>query len=166
MTTRSHHSRSSAPVPAITLYNVGKVYGTVKALDTICLEIPAGSTLALFGPSGCGKTTTLRLVAGLERPDWGEIFFGDVLVSSKEKTTPPHTRHIGMVFQDLALWPHMTVARHIGFALPAKILGKAKRKAVKELLELMHLPKHNCYPRELSGGENHSAAKNRTMRNL
>ena len=88
-----------------------KTFGSVVAVSTLSLEAKAGEFLTLLGPSGCGKTTTLRLIAGLERPDQGEIHLGSRLLSSSGSGlfVPPEQRGMGMVFQSYAIWPHMTV---------------------------------------------------------
>lgn len=150
-------------VPAITLQNIGKRYDITKAVDTLSVQIMPGETFALFGPSGCGKTTTLRLVSGLEAPDWGEIYLGGHLMSSPNILVPPHKRKIGMVFQDLALWPHMTAAQHIAFALPKATPKISRNRAISEVLNLVQLPEHNRHPSQLSGGERQRLAIARAL---
>src|SRR5690242_8421813 len=95
----------------ITINNLSKYFGKVKAVDNVSLVIEPGTFLTLLGPSGCGKTTLLRCVAGLEDPDGGEIYIGDRLVFSHRKgiPLPAGKRDLGLVFQNYALWPHMTV---------------------------------------------------------
>src|ERR1700738_4776546 len=94
---------------------VSKLFGTVRAVDRIALEVQRGHVFTLLGPSGCGKTTTLRMVAGLERPDEGRIVFAGKLVAdaSRGVFVPPHKRNLGMVFQSYAIWPHMTVYENV-----------------------------------------------------
>src|SRR2546427_8921919 len=96
-----------------------KTFGAVVAVDHLSFELKAGEFLTLLGPSGCGKTTTLRLIAGLERPDEGEIHLGSRVLSSSETRTfvPPERRGMGMVFQSYAIWPHMTVFENVAFPL-------------------------------------------------
>jgi iron(III) transport system ATP-binding protein len=149
--------------PAIRLHNIGKRYGDTTAVDTLSIKVMPGETFALFGPSGCGKTSTLRLVAGLEAPDWGEIFLHSALMSSPKMVVPPHKRKIGMVFQDLALWPHMTASQHIDFALPANTPKNNRQKNIADMLNLVQLTQHKSYPRQLSGGERQRLAIARAL---
>lgn len=102
---------------SITLNGVSYAFGANTVLNQIDLHIDAGSVVALLGPSGCGKSTLLRLLAGLTHPAQGEIHFGDRLVAKVGWSLPPEARDIGMVFQDYALWPHMTVAQNVAFPL-------------------------------------------------
>ncbi|QXB22572.1 ABC transporter ATP-binding protein [Lelliottia amnigena] len=102
---------------SITLNGVSYAFGANSVLNQIDLHIDAGSVVALLGPSGCGKSTLLRLLAGLTHPAQGEIHFGDRLVAKAGWSLPPEARDIGMVFQDYALWPHMTVAQNVAFPL-------------------------------------------------
>mgnify|MGYP002792021857 CR=1 FL=1 len=116
---------------SIVLRNITKRYGKSVAVDHLNLEIPANSFISLLGPSGCGKTTTLRMIAGLETPTEGEIWIGDRLVFSAEKgiDVPPNERSVGFLFQNYALWPHMTVYKNIAFGLENLKWGK---KEIKE----------------------------------
>ncbi|MBI3505858.1 MAG: ABC transporter ATP-binding protein [Proteobacteria bacterium] len=146
---------------SVTLQGVSKSYGSVTALRTMDLAIAEGEFLTLLGPSGCGKTTTLRLVAGFIEPSTGRILFGGDDVTD----LPAQKREIGMVFQDYALFPHMTIADNIGFALversrkPAEISAK-----VNELLQLIRLPGvENRFPAELSGGQQQRVAVARAV---
>ncbi len=127
------------------------------------LGLQAGDIGVLIGPSGCGKTTLLRAVAGLERVSAGEIRLGDELVSSARQHTAPEHRRIGMVFQDYALFPHLDVARNVGFGL--KHLPAAQRQArIAEVLALVDLSGHEKrYPHELSGGQQQRVALARAM---
>src|SRR5438876_6587101 len=101
------------------LDGVSKSYGTVQAVDGATLEVRRGEVFTLLGPSGCGKTTTLRLVAGLERPDAGEITLRGRIVASVPRRVflAPNLRNLGMVFQSYAIWPHMTVFENIAYPL-------------------------------------------------
>jgi spermidine/putrescine ABC transporter ATP-binding subunit len=135
----------------VKLERVAKHYGDVVALQEMDLEIQEGEFLTLLGPSGCGKTTTLRLIAGFIEPTKGTIYLGNDDVTF----VPPQKREIGMVFQDYALFPHMTIADNIGFGLKERGVGKEEiRRRVGELLDLIHLPGvGDRYPAELSGGQ-------------
>ena len=135
----------------VQLERVRKVYGSVVALKEMDLGIEEGEFLPLLGPSGCGKTTTLRLIAGFIEPTGGNIYLGDDDVTG----LPPQHREIGMVFQDYALFPHLTIHDNIGFGLKERGADKTKiNKRVNELLDLVHLPGvENRYPAELSGGQ-------------
>ncbi len=146
---------------SVTLQGVSKSYGAVTALRTMDLTIAQGEFLTLLGPSGCGKTTTLRLVAGFIEPSTGRILFGGDDVTD----LPAQKREIGMVFQDYALFPHMTIADNIGFGLvergrmPAEIRAK-----VNELVHLIRLPGiENRFPAELSGGQQQRVAVARAV---
>ncbi|MCX7776240.1 MAG: ABC transporter ATP-binding protein, partial [Spirochaetaceae bacterium] len=106
-------------MPEIKLSKIIKDFGKTRAVDSLDLVIHDGEFVTLLGPSGCGKTTTLRMIAGLESPTSGEITIGDRVVYSSEKgiDLPPDRRDIGFLFQNYALWPHMTVAQNIAFGL-------------------------------------------------
>jgi len=135
----------------VLLDRVSKTFGEVVALQELDLEIREGEFLTLLGPSGCGKTTTLRLIAGFIEPTAGRIFLGGDDVTA----LPPQHRKIGMVFQDYALFPHLTVRDNIGFGLKERGAPKREIEArVKELLDLVLLPDiEDRYPAELSGGQ-------------
>ena len=106
----------------IRVIGLAKAFGTTPAVDHVSFEVPAGSLATLLGPSGCGKTTTLRLLAGLEKPDAGEVYVGDRCLTSAARTIflSPEKRRMGMVFQSYAIWPHMTVFENIAFPLREK----------------------------------------------
>ena len=119
---------------AVSLRGLWKTYSgsTKPAVQNLSLDVYDGEILTLLGPSGCGKTTTLRMVAGLETPDAGDIFFGDqaVVMSSRRLNLPPNKRNVGMVFQSYAIWPHMTVAENVAFPLKAGDFQSAKLTTV------------------------------------
>jgi len=141
--------------------NLTKSFGEVKAVDNVTLRIGAGERVVLLGPSGCGKTTILRLIAGFERPDEGRIILKNVEVSSPDRVMPPHRRKIGMVFQDLALWPHLTAREHLLFCMDAR---KKARERIDAILEMAGLEAHvHRYPHELSGGEKQRLALARAL---
>jgi ABC-type Fe3+/spermidine/putrescine transport system ATPase subunit len=124
------------------LDGVGKLFGAVPAVDDVSLEIVRGEIFTLLGPSGCGKTTTLRLVAGLERPDAGEITLRDRVVASVPRRTfvAPNQRNLGMVFQSYAIWPHMTVFENVAYPLELRGVRRAAvRQRVATVLELVGL---------------------------
>jgi len=111
---------------AIVLRGVSKSFGEVRVIDALNIDIRSGEFLSILGPSGCGKTTLLRMLAGLEQPDSGEIRIGDQIVNE----LPPSKRDIAMVFQTYALYPHMTVAGNIEYPLKKRRVPKAQRAVV------------------------------------
>ncbi len=141
----------------IVLKHVTKKFGKTYAVRDLNLEIPANSFISLLGPSGCGKTTTLRMIAGLETPTEGEIWIGDKLVFSAKEgiDVPASNRGIGFLFQNYALWPHMTVYQNIAFGLETlKWKKPAIQARVQEMCELLQLSEYiQRYPSELSGGQ-------------
>jgi multiple sugar transport system ATP-binding protein len=151
----------------ITIKNLTKRFGDVIAVNDVSLTIEPGTFLTLLGPSGCGKTTLLRCVAGLEDPEAGEIYIGDRLVFSYAKgiALPPSQRDLGLVFQNYALWPHMTVYRNMTFALEIQKLPKAEiEKRVKASLAEVHMEGYeDRYPREMSGGQQQRIALARML---
>lgn len=150
-----------APV-SITLAQCGKTFRGTRVLEPLDLQINAGETLVLLGPSGCGKTTTLRMIAGLETPDaGGRIVFGENDVTA----LPIERRQVGMVFQNYALFPNLTVRGNIGYALRIKKVGKEiARQRVEELLAMMRLTAHADKPVEqLSGGQRQRVALARAL---
>jgi len=151
----------------ITIENLTKRFGKVVAVDNVSLTIEPGAFLTLLGPSGCGKTTLLRCVAGLEDPDGGEIYIGDKLVFSYERgiSLPAGQRDLGLVFQNYALWPHMTVYKNMAFALEIKKLPKDEIDLlVREALVEVHMAGYeDRYPREMSGGQQQRIALARML---
>jgi iron(III) transport system ATP-binding protein len=142
------------------LSGLHKRYGAVEAVAGVELEVEAGSICTLLGPSGCGKTTTLRLIAGLERPDSGEIAIGDRALNAAGAFVAPEHRRIGMVFQDFALFPHLDVAGNVGYGLGRN----PDRRRVDEVLELVGLGVDAGRPvHELSGGEQQRVALARAL---
>lgn len=154
-------------MPNIILKNVTKKYKDNAAVDQLNLEIRDGGYVTLLGPSGCGKTTTLRMIAGLETPTEGEIWIGDQLVFSSEKgiDVSPDKRNIGFLFQNYALWPHMTVYKNIAFGLEnLKWNKKEIEERVRELLSTLQIEEFaQRYPSELSGGQQQRVAIARTL---
>ena len=141
---------------ALEVKNLTKSFNKKEVVKGISFGVEGGQLLALLGPSGCGKTTTLRMIAGLETPDDGEIWIEGALASHGRKVViPQKQRHIGMVFQDLALWPHMTVYENIEFGLKANGHTRAeRRKKIETVLNKVNMQKYtNEYPGKLSGGQ-------------
>ncbi len=151
----------------IIISNLTKKFGSVVAVNDVSLSIEPGSFLTLLGPSGCGKTTLLRCISGLEDPDDGEIMIGDKLIYSRSKgiSLPPGQRDLGLVFQNYALWPHMTVYKNITFALEIKKYPKSEMDArVKESLAEVQMEGYeDRYPREMSGGQQQRIALARML---
>ncbi|MCZ7528122.1 MAG: ABC transporter ATP-binding protein [Acidimicrobiia bacterium] len=138
-----------------------KRFGTVLAVDHADLEVRAGELLALLGPSGCGKTTTLRLIAGFERPDAGRIVLAGSEVAGAGTFVPPERRAIGVVFQDYALFPHLTVAENVGYGVRDR---QRRARRVAEMLDLVGLsPLAARHPHELSGGQQQRVAIARAL---
>ncbi len=145
----------------VDLEGLGKQFGAEKIIDHVDLNIAEGEFLTLLGPSGCGKTTTLRIVAGFLSPDRGRV-----LIDGKDVTRiPTQHRKLGMVFQDYALFPHLTVAENVGFALRSRGMPRAdQERRVKELLDLIRLPAvADRYPTALSGGQQQRVAIARAL---
>jgi multiple sugar transport system ATP-binding protein len=151
----------------IIIKNLTKKFGDVVAVNDVSLTIEPGTFLTLLGPSGCGKTTLLRCISGLEDPDEGEIYIGDKLVYSHLKgvSLPAGQRDLGLVFQNYALWPHMTVYKNITFALEIQKMSKADMDVrVKESLKEVQMEGfENRYPREMSGGQQQRVALARML---
>ncbi len=154
-------------MPGISIRQLTKKFGQVTAVKELSLEIEDMEFVTLLGPSGCGKTTTLRCLAGLEEPGQGEIYFGSrcVFSSTKGIMVPPGARGIGMVFQNYALWPHMTVFHNVAFGLVEKGLRREEiRREVATILELVGMKGcENRYPSELSGGQQQRVALARVL---
>ena len=145
----------------LTICELTKRYATAAAVRDVDLDIAEGEFVSLLGPSGCGKTTTLRCVAGLEAPTSGRILFGERDVTS----LPSEKRNIGMVFQNYALFPHMTVVENIGFGLDMRgIRGANANVRVNAVMEMVQLGGfHVRYPRQLSGGQQQRVALARAL---
>jgi len=148
-------------VPDVELIGVTKRYGTVAAVDAIDLEVHPGEFLSLLGPSGCGKTTTLRLIAGFERPDGGAVRIGGRDVSR----VPPYKRDVNTVFQSYALFPHLSVMDNVAYGLKQRGLGRSERRSrATEMLELVRLTGFgDRKPRQLSGGQQQRVALARAL---
>jgi putative spermidine/putrescine transport system ATP-binding protein len=138
-----------------------KSFGATKALDGLDLTARPGELLALLGPSGCGKTTALRMLAGFERPDSGQVLVDGEDISG----IPAHRRDAGMVFQSYSLFPHLSAADNVAFGLRMRKVGAAERRSrAMELLQLVGLPQHaDRYPHQLSGGQQQRVALARAL---
>ncbi len=149
--------------PALVLESVSKSYGDVVAASSLGLRAAPGELLTLIGPSGCGKSTVLRLVAGLERPDAGTIEIGGQVVAGARGWQPPERRRAGLVFQDHALFPHLSVHDNVGFGLDR--LSRRDRSArIGEVLDLVRMGSlASRFPHELSGGEQQRVALARAL---
>lgn len=146
---------------AIRCKNVTKRYGSVLAVDQVDLSVAPGEFLGLLGPSGCGKTTFLRLIAGFEVPETGTIEIGDVRVVGPKRWVLPEKRRVGMVFQDYALFPHMTVEKNVSYGVQKR---SDQRERVSNALQLVGLEGvRKRMPNELSGGQQQRVALARAL---
>lgn len=148
--------------PLVRFSGVQKTYdGSILVVSDLNLDIQKGEFLSLLGPSGSGKTTTLMMLAGFESPTAGEISLNGASITR----TPPHKRNFGMVFQNYALFPHLTVAENIAYPLTVRKLGKADREAkVKQALDMVQMgPMGDRYPAQLSGGQQQRVALARAL---
>ncbi|MBS7614187.1 ABC transporter ATP-binding protein [Candidatus Bathyarchaeota archaeon] len=145
----------------VALKEVTKRFGEVLAADNITLKVNNGEFFTFLGPSGCGKTTTLRIIAGLEFPDSGKLFFDDDDVTN----LPTYKRNTGMVFQNYALWPHMSVFDNVAYGLKIRKISKEEAKErVQKVLNLVNLAGlENRYPTQLSGGQQQRVALARAL---
>jgi iron(III) transport system ATP-binding protein len=146
---------------SIEVRDVRKAFGDVVALDDVCLDVAAGQTLALLGPSGCGKTTLLRALAGLEPPDRGRIRIGGDEVDGTRRHLPPERRRVGLVFQDWALFPHLSVARNVAYGLSRAEIAAGRVDETLDLVRLRDLAHRK--PHELSGGQSQRVALARAL---
>ena len=151
---------------AVEFDTVSKSFGQRVVVDEFTLQIQAGERVVLFGPSGCGKTTVLRLLAGLAVPDKGSIEINGLVVAANGRSLiEPEERNVGMVFQDLALWPHLSVRDNLDFGLKARRISKEIRKErIEKLLSLVGLSSFfQAKPHHLSGGEQQRVALARAL---
>ncbi|MGO8081761.1 ABC transporter ATP-binding protein [Rhizobium leguminosarum] len=147
----------------LTIENISKRYGPVQALKDISLDVAAGSRTAVVGPSGSGKTTLLRIIAGFEQPDVGRVTLDGEVLADGPATVPAHKRGIGIVSQDGALFPHLSVAENIGFSFERRAADREKR--VLELLDMVELDRGMLArrPHQLSGGQQQRVALARAL---
>src|SRR5713226_5356097 len=145
----------------ISIRNLTKRFGATTALENVSLEVLPQELFFLLGPSGCGKTTLLRLIAGFYQPDGGELFLGDKPMNG----VPPHRRNTGMVFQNYALWPHLTVGENVAYGLEVRSLGAAEMAAgvadALSIVQMEHFAHHS--PNQLSGGQQQRVALARAL---
>jgi iron(III) transport system ATP-binding protein len=153
---------SDTSSPRLETRQLVRTFGGRKVVDNVSLSIEAGQVTCLLGPSGCGKSTTLRMIAGVERADAGEVRLDGATVAGTGVHVPPEVRSVGLMFQDFALFPHLTVAENVGFGLRIDRAEKARR--VGELLEKVDLPGFGRkHPHQLSGGEQQRVALARAL---
>ncbi|MGQ0551308.1 MAG: ABC transporter ATP-binding protein [Armatimonadota bacterium] len=147
--------------PHVRLENVSKRLGATLAVDNVSLDVPEGAFVTLLGPSGCGKTTTLRMIAGFYHPDAGEIWVRDVPVT----TVPAHRRNTAMVFQEYALFPHMTVRENVGYGLRMRgVPATDARRRIGAVVDLVGLAgQEEKFPMQLSGGQQQRVALARAL---
>jgi putative spermidine/putrescine transport system ATP-binding protein len=147
----------------VSVAGIRKSYGDVVAVDTVDLTVGDGEFFTLLGPSGSGKTTTLRIIAGFEQPDTGRVTLGGEDITNQ----PPYSRDVNTVFQDYALFPHMTVAENVGYGLKVKGVGRAARRTqVEEVLRMVRLDAYGeRKPVQLSGGQRQRVALARSIVN-
>jgi ABC-type Fe3+/spermidine/putrescine transport system ATPase subunit len=154
-------------MPSVRLNRLRKQFGDVLAVNDISVEFRDGEMTSVLGPSGCGKTTTLNLIAGFINPDRGTIRFGDRLIADSALgiLVPPNKRHLGMVFQSYALWPHLSVADNVAYGLKMHRVPRAQREdAVRRSLQRVRLEQHiDRFPHELSGGQQQRVAVARAI---
>lgn len=148
--------------PRLEIRNLVRVFDGHRVVDDVSLSIRAGQVTCLLGPSGCGKSTTLRMIAGVEMQDSGEIHVDGKLICDTVFRVPPERREIGLMFQDFALFPHLSVAGNVAFGLKGS--REEKRARVEELLARVSLSRHiDSYPHQLSGGEQQRVALARAL---
>src|SRR6185503_9212205 len=145
----------------VSIRNLTKKFGDTVALKNISLEVQSQELFFLLGLLGCGKTTLLRLIAGFYQPDGGELAFGDKSMAG----VPPHRRNTGMVFQNYALWPHMTVAQNVAYGLEVRsVPAEEKKRRVGEALDIVQMqPYAQRLPNQLSGGQQQRVALARAL---
>ena len=137
----------------LSVSNISHAYGRTRVIDDVSFDVGSGEILCMLGPSGCGKSTTLRLIAGLEKLQQGIIRIGDVVMAEPKRSVPPEKRSVGLLFQDFALFPHLTVYENVTFGLSGWNAVDRKTRADEVLDQVGMLNYSGRYPHELSGGE-------------
>lgn len=157
-------SDSAADMPSVlALEDVRHDYGAVLAIESLSLSVAAGEVVCLLGPSGCGKTTALRIAAGLERLQHGRVLLDGTVIADPNHDTPPERRNVGFLFQDYALFPHLSVAENVAFGLQG-LSGSARQERVNEVLQEVNLIRAaKRFPHELSGGQQQRVALARSL---
>jgi iron(III) transport system ATP-binding protein len=154
-------------LPFLRLNDVTKRHDGGGGIEGVSLDAKAGESIVVLGPSGSGKTTLLRLIAGLETPERGSMWLdGQCVADHGRNIMPPHERHVGLVFQDLALWPHLTVRENLQFVMKSVRLRRPQHSSrILEVLALcrVHSQLVNRYPHQLSGGEQQRVALARAL---
>lgn len=160
-------TRARRRAPLVEVRGLSKAYGTTPVVKGLDFDIYPGETLALLGPSGCGKSTTLKLLAGLEQPDEGTIKVGDSLIADAEKNVfqKPEQRNMGLVFQNYAIWPHMTVRENVRYPLRLRKLGRDQtNEKVQRILDIVGMSGYEDRPSDqLSGGQQQRVALARSL---
>ncbi|HEX3486251.1 MAG TPA: ABC transporter ATP-binding protein, partial [Micropepsaceae bacterium] len=151
------------PVDGLSLRGLYRRFGGRMAVDGVSLDVKRGEVLCLLGPSGCGKSTTLRIAAGLERPDSGLVFAGGRLVEGEGRREPPETRRVGLMFQDYALFPHLTAKQNVAFGLAKLPRAERDARAEDELSRVGLLHLKDAFPHTMSGGEQQRVALARML---
>ncbi len=151
-------------VPAVlTLEDIRHEYGTVTAIDALTLSVAAGEVVCLLGPSGCGKTTALRIAAGLERLQQGRVLLDGSAIADPRRALPPERRNVGFLFQDYALFPHLSVADNVAFGLE-NLSRSVRSERVDQVLQQVNLVRaRERFPHELSGGQQQRVALARSL---
>jgi iron(III) transport system ATP-binding protein len=160
---RSAQTRDDARTAGLEVAHLSHRYGAVTVVNDVSFDVPAGEVHCLMGPSGCGKTTTLRLIAGLEKLQAGTIDLAGRRLADAQRVLPPEARQIGLMFQDLALFPHLTIVENVAFGL-RRLPAAARRARAHELIEMVGMARHAAkYPSQLSGGEQQRIALARAL---
>jgi iron(III) transport system ATP-binding protein len=160
----SRPARAGAAFSAsLAFEGVERRYGDVLALAGVSLSVAPGEVLCLLGPSGCGKTTLLRIASGIEKPSAGRVLIADQEVAGPDRFVPPEARHVGLMFQDFALFPHLTILDNVAFGLKALPHAEARREARAVLARVGMLRHAEKYPHMLSGGEQQRVALARAI---
>ena len=160
--TREALSQPAQP-PVVALEHIRHVFGHMVAIDDLSLSIDRGEVVCLLGPSGCGKTTALRIAAGLEALQEGRVLLNGAVVADGVRDLPPEHRRVGFLFQDYALFPHMTVAGNVAFGLSDLSAAERRARVAEALAQVVLGDCAGRYPHELSGGQQQRVALARNL---